>query len=108
MLISIDHHNGIRFFGRLSTQVKFHVVSGLLAQGDALPSTRALSAQLGLNPMTVSKAYSLLEAEGLVRAATRQALDGKTLAGAGDTRRKIGATQTTNNTVGNHGSTIGG
>jgi len=66
MLISIDHHNGIPVFRQIIDQVKFHVVSGLLAPGDALPSTRALSAQLGLNPMTVSKAYSLLEAGGLV------------------------------------------
>ena len=66
MLISIDHHNGIPVFRQIIDQVKFHVVSGLLASGDELPSTRALSGQLGLNPMTVSKAYSLLEAEGLV------------------------------------------
>ena len=66
MLISIDHHNGIPVFRQIIDQVKFHMVSGLLAPGDALPSTRALSAQLGLNPMTVSKAYSLLEAGGLV------------------------------------------
>ena len=66
MLISIDHHNGIPVFRQIIDQVKFHVVSGLLVPGDALPSTRALSAQLGLNPMTVSKAYSLLEAGGLV------------------------------------------
>lgn len=66
MLISIDHHNGIPVFRQIIDQVKFHVVSGLLAPGDALPPTRALSSQLGLNPMTVSKAYSLLEAGGLV------------------------------------------
>lgn len=66
MLISIDHHNGIPVFRQIIDQVKFHVVSRLLAPGDELPSTRALSRQLGLNPMTVSKAYSLLEAEGLV------------------------------------------
>ena len=66
MLIAIDHHNGIPVFRQIIDQVKFHVVSGLLAPGDELPSTRALSGQLGLNPMTVSKAYSLLEAEGLV------------------------------------------
>ncbi|MCY3869121.1 MAG: GntR family transcriptional regulator [Gemmatimonadetes bacterium] len=66
MLISIDHHNGIPVFRQVIDQVKFYIVSGLLAPGDELPSTRALSGQLGLNPMTVSKAYSLLEAEGLV------------------------------------------
>jgi GntR family transcriptional regulator len=47
-------------------QVKFHVASGLLKPGDELPSTRALSAQLGVNPMTISKAYSYLERDGVV------------------------------------------
>ena len=31
-----------------------------------MPTTRTLSAQLGLNPMTISKAYSFLEVEGIV------------------------------------------
>jgi GntR family transcriptional regulator len=47
-------------------QVKFHVASGLLGPGDELPSTRALSAQLGVNPMTISKAYSFLERDQVV------------------------------------------
>jgi GntR family transcriptional regulator len=47
-------------------QVKFHVASGLLKPGDELPSTRALSAELGVNPMTISKAYSYLERDGVI------------------------------------------
>jgi len=47
-------------------QVRFLVASGLLLPGDELPSTRGLSAELGVNPMTVSKAYSLLEEEGVL------------------------------------------
>ena len=66
MLITIDHHSGVPVFRQIMDQVRFHVASGLVRPGDELPSTRALSAQLGLNPMTVSKAYGLLEAEGVV------------------------------------------
>jgi len=40
-------------------QIKFHIASGLIKPGDPLPSTRALSAELGLNPMTVSKGVQL-------------------------------------------------
>jgi DNA-binding transcriptional regulator YhcF (GntR family) len=47
-------------------QIKFHVATGLLGPGDELPSTRALSAELGINPMTISKAYSYLEKEEVV------------------------------------------
>ena len=66
MLITVDHHSGVPVFRQIIDQVKFHITGGLLKAGDELPSTRALSARLELNPMTVSKAYSLLEAEGWV------------------------------------------
>lgn len=66
MLITLEHHSGVPIYRQMMDQIKLLVASGLLKPGDELPSTRALSAQLGLNPMTVSKAYSLLEMEGLV------------------------------------------
>ena len=42
------------------------VASGRLVAGELLPSVRAVAAELGVNPMTVSKAYSLLERDGIV------------------------------------------
>jgi GntR family transcriptional regulator len=66
MLIVVDPHSGVPAYKQLMDQVKFHVASGLLKPGDELPSTRALSSELGLNPMTISKAYSFLEKEGVV------------------------------------------
>jgi GntR family transcriptional regulator len=38
-----------------------------LKEGDQLETVRALAARLKVNPMTVSKAYSFLEIEGLVQ-----------------------------------------
>ena len=66
LLILVDAHSGVPVYRQLMDQVKFHIASGLLVPGDELPSTRALSSQLGLNPMTISKAYSYLEKEGVV------------------------------------------
>lgn len=66
MLIVLDPHSGVPVYRQLMDQIKFHVASGLLKPGEPLPSTRALSAELGLNPMTVSKAYSYLELEDVV------------------------------------------
>jgi GntR family transcriptional regulator len=64
--IVADVHSGVPVYRQIIEQIRFHIASGLLAPGDELPSTRALSTQLALNPMTVSKAYSLLERDGLV------------------------------------------
>ena len=66
MLITVDPQSGVPVYRQLMDQIKFHVASGLLAPGDELPSTRTLSADLGVNPMTVSKAYSFLEKDGVV------------------------------------------
>ena len=66
MLIVIDPSSGVPVYRQLMDQVKFHIASGLLKPGDELPSTRALSSQLGVNPMTISKAYSYLERDGVV------------------------------------------
>ena len=45
------------------------VVGGVLRQGDLLPSVRQVARDAAVNPMTVSKAYSRLEADGVVRRA---------------------------------------
>ena len=66
MLIIVDPHSGVPVYRQLMDQVKFHIATGLLKAGDELPSTRALSAELGVNPMTISKAYSYLEKENIV------------------------------------------
>jgi len=42
------------------------VLSGQLRPGSELPSVRELAAMHAVNPMTISKAYSLLEADGLL------------------------------------------
>ena len=42
------------------------VASGQLAPGSALPSVRDLAIRHTINPMTISRAYSMLEAEGLL------------------------------------------
>ncbi len=66
LLLVIDHHNGVPAYRQIMDQVKFQIASGMLAPGDELPSTRNLSAELSLNPMTISKAYSLLERDGVL------------------------------------------
>lgn len=64
MLIVLDLHSGVPTYRQIVEQVRLQIASGRLAAGEALPSTRQLAQQLGINPMTVSKAYGLLESEG--------------------------------------------
>lgn len=53
-------------FEEIADQYKNYIRLGVLSDGDKLPSCRELAIELGINPNTVERAYSLLEAEGLV------------------------------------------
>ena len=66
MLLEIDHHSGQPIYRQVIEQIRHQIMAGQLAQGEQLVSVRDLAAQLRVNPMTVSKAYSLLEHEGLL------------------------------------------
>jgi GntR family transcriptional regulator len=66
MLIVVDSHSGVPVYRQLMDQIRFHIASGMLKPGDDLPSTRTLSAELGVNPMTISKAYSFLERDNII------------------------------------------
>jgi GntR family transcriptional regulator len=66
MLIVVDPSSGVPVFRQVMDQVRFHIAGGLLKVGDELPPTRTLSAELGVNPMTISKAYNLLERDGVL------------------------------------------
>src|SRR5579872_6732409 len=54
------------FYRQLYLQIKGLIDSGQLSTGSRLPATRELAGQLGLNRATISAAYELLEAEGLI------------------------------------------
>jgi GntR family transcriptional regulator len=53
-------------FRQIAEQLRRFVASGQLAPGEGLPSVRDVAEFHAVNPMTVSRAYSLLEAEGLL------------------------------------------
>jgi GntR family transcriptional regulator len=65
-LFSISTGSPEPIYRQLVEQVRRLVAAGQLAPGDGLPSVREVAQALTLNPMTVSKAYGLLEMEGLL------------------------------------------
>ncbi len=74
MLLVIDHHNGVPAYRQIMDQIRLQIASGVLKPDDELPSTRALSVTLSLNPMTISKAYGLLEHDGVLERRRGQTL----------------------------------
>ena len=64
-------------YRQLIAQTRMLVATGNLQTGDVLPSVRSVATAQGVNPMTVSKAYRLMVAEGLL---TRRAGSGMVVA----------------------------
>ena len=65
-IFSVVTGSGEPIYRQLVDQVRRLVAGGQLAAGDELPSVRETAQALAINPMTVSKAYSLLETAGML------------------------------------------
>lgn len=68
MLFELKPGDSVPMYRQLVAQVQRLIASGQLRAGDSLPSVRAVAEHYTVNPMTVSRAYALLEEQGwLVR-----------------------------------------
>jgi len=63
---SLVHESEIPLYRQLYQQFAAKIRSQELPRGERLPATRELAGLLGLNRTTVSAAYEMLEAEGLI------------------------------------------
>ena len=66
LLFQIHPSSGVPIYRQLMDQVRALVAAGKLSCGDMLPSVRQIAGDLQINHMTVSKAWSLLEREGVL------------------------------------------
>ena len=65
-MFNLNPNTGVPIYRQLMEQVRRMVSSSQLKPGDVLPSVGELAMTHAVNPMTISKAYSMLEAEGLL------------------------------------------
>lgn len=65
-LFTLYPESGIPIYRQLIDQIRRLIAAGQLQAGAELPSVRDLAVEHAVNPMTISKAYALLEAEGLL------------------------------------------
>lgn len=52
----------------IAEKYKEYIKLGIIKNGEKLPSVREAAGELGVNPNTIARAYSLLEEQGFVRA----------------------------------------
>ena len=66
LLFQINPSSGVPIYRQLMDQVRTLIGAGRLTEGAMVPSVRQIAEGLQINPMTVSKAWSLLERDGLL------------------------------------------
>ncbi len=70
MNILISNSSGEPIYEQIVRQIKAMVISGELAEGDALPSMRLLAQQLRISVITTKRAYEELERDGFIESYT--------------------------------------
>lgn len=64
MILEIDTLSAVPIYQQLRDQVILGIAKQELLPGESLPTVRQLADELGVNTMTISKAYNLLKDEG--------------------------------------------
>lgn len=65
-MISLDYRDGRPLYQQVKDDLRRMMLTGLLPPDEKLPSVRSLATQLAINPNTIQRAYTQLEAEGYV------------------------------------------
>lgn len=65
-IITLDHTSRIPIYEQIINSIERYVSLGILKPSEQIPSIRELAQDLGVNPNTVKKAYSELEAKGVI------------------------------------------
>ena len=62
----IDPMSRCPVYEQLIEQIERYILTGILSPGGQLPSVRALSVELSVNPNTIQKAYSELDSRKII------------------------------------------
>ena len=65
-MITVDVRSRIPIFEQIVASVEELVLRGMMKPDEQMPSVRALSAELGINPNTIQKSYAELERRGVI------------------------------------------
>lgn len=65
-MILLDYRDARPIYTQICDGFREQIRTGILSQGDKLPSVRELATQLTINPNTIQRSYRELEAQGWV------------------------------------------
>lgn len=65
-MININTTSDVPIYTQIRNEIIREIANGNLQNGDELPSVRQFANDLGINPMTISKAYNILKDEKII------------------------------------------
>ncbi|HHW09032.1 MAG TPA: GntR family transcriptional regulator [Firmicutes bacterium] len=66
MWLHVDPASGVPIYLQIMEQIRSAAATGILQEGELLPSVRELAVKLAVNPNTVARAYRELQREGVI------------------------------------------
>ena len=66
MNINLDYTSRIPIYEQIVNEIERYVALGILKEKEQILSIRELASNLGINPNTVKKAYSVLESKNVI------------------------------------------
>ena len=65
-MVILDYRDSRPIYVQIADGFREQIVTGVLMQGDRLPSVRELATELTINPNTIQRAYRELETQGWI------------------------------------------
>ena len=65
-MLNLDYRDARPIYEQVKDGLRKLMVSGVIQEGEKLPSVRTMASSLAINPNTIQRAYEALESEGYV------------------------------------------
>ena len=98
-MLHLDYRDTRPIYVQIMDGLRQQITSGVLRQGDKLPSVRELASQLAINPNTIQRAYSELESEGYAASVPGKGSFAVRRERAEDDARRLALTETLRETL---------
>ena len=65
-MINLDYNSRTPIYEQIVIEIERYIALGILKENDKMPSIRQMAIELGINPNTVKKAYTILENKNII------------------------------------------
>ena len=87
-MLNLDYRDARPIYEQVKDGLRRLMVTGVIQEGEKLPSVRTMAGTLAINPNTIQRAYEALEAEGYVYSVPGKGSFAAALSDVADSRRE--------------------